>query len=79
MRMRANGCLRMRFPVRRVAIPGGKIAHTADHLLAQVYLRHSAKPQAAPDLLRRDNGPQWQRAHAPRRLRGLVRRIVEAH
>jgi len=79
MRMRVNGCLRMRLPVRRVAIPGGEIADTADHLLAHVYLLHSAKPQAAADLLRRDSGPQWQNAHAPRRLRGLVRRIVDAH
>jgi len=79
MRMRVNGCLRMRLPVRRVAIPGGEIAETADHLLAHVSLLHSAKPQAEVHLLRRHNGPQWQPAHVPRRLRGFVRRIVDAH
>jgi len=78
MRMRVNGCLRMRLPVRRVATPGGEIAETADHLLAHVSLLHSAKSQAAADLLPRDNGLQWQKPHAPRSLRGLVRRIVDA-
>jgi len=43
MRMRVNGCLWMRLPVRRVAIPGGEVADTADHLLAHVSLLHSAK------------------------------------
>jgi len=79
MRMRVNGCLRMRLPVRCVAIPAGEVADTADHLLAHVPLLHSAKPQTAADLQRRDNWPKRQKAHAPRRLRGLVRRIVDAH
>jgi len=79
MRMRVNGRLRMRFPVRRVAIPGGDVSETADHLLAHLSLLHSAKPPAAAHLLRRNSGPQWKKAHAPRRFRGLVRRIVDAH
>jgi len=79
MRMRVNWCLRMRLPVRRVAIPGGDVSETADHLLAHLSLLHSAKPPAAAHLLRPDDGPQWKKAHAPRRLRGLVRRIVDAH
>ena len=47
----------MRVPLRRVAFPGGEVAHTADHLLMNVSLLHSAQPQAAAHLLRRDNGP----------------------
>jgi len=79
MRMRVNGCLRMRFPVRRVAFLGGDVFEMVDHLLAHLSLLNSAKPPAAAHLLRRDSGPRWQKVHAPRRFRGLVRRIVDAH
>jgi len=47
MRMRVNGCLRMRLAVRRVAIPRGEVSDMADHLLAHVSLLHSANLQAA--------------------------------
>jgi len=76
MRMRVNGCLRTRLPVRRVTTPDGELAETADHLLAYFALLLSAEPKAADCLLRTDIGLQWSKAHAPRRLRGLVRRIV---
>jgi len=52
MRMRVNGCLRMRLPVRREAILGGDVSDTADHLLAHLSLLHSARPPAAAHLLR---------------------------
>jgi len=62
-----------------VTTPDGELAETADHLLAYLALCVSAEPKAADCLLRTDNGLQWSKAHAPRRLRGLVCRIVEAH
>jgi len=79
MRMRVNGCLRTRLPVRRVGTPAGEMADTADNLLAYVLLLHSAEPAAAACLLRADDGPQWRKAHSPRHLRGQIGRIVEAH
>jgi len=79
MRMRVNGCLRTRFPVRRVGTPAGEMADTADNLLAYFSLLHSAEPAAAACLMRADDGPQWRKAHSPRRLRGLIGRTVEAH
>ena len=79
MRMRVNRGLRIRFPVRRMGTPAGEMADTADNLLAYFSLLHSAEPAAAAGLLSADDGPQWRKAHSPRRLRGLVRRIVEAH
>jgi len=79
MRMRINGCLRTRLPVRRVTTPDGELAETADHLLAYFAFLLSAEPSAADCHLRTDTGLQWSKAHAPRRLRGLVRCILEAH
>jgi len=79
MRMRVNGCLTTPLPVHRVGTPAGEMADTADNLLAYFSLPHSAEPAAAACLLRADDGPQWRKAHSPRRLRGLIRRIVEAH
>jgi len=79
MRLRVNGCLRSRLRVRRVTTPDGEIAETADHLLAYFAFLLPAEPKAADRLLRNDNGLQWSKAHAPRRLRGLVCRIFEAH
>jgi len=79
MRTRVNGWLKTLLPVRRVGNPAGEIADTADNLLAYFSLLHSAEPAAAACLLSADDGPQWRKARSPRRLRGLIRRIVEAH
>jgi len=79
MRMSVNGCLRTRLPVRRAGTPAEEMADTADNPLAYFPLLRSAEPAAAACLLRAEDGPQWRKVHSPRRLRGLIFRIVEAH
>jgi len=77
--MRVNVCLTTRLPVSRVGTPAGEMVDTAANLLAHFSLLHSAKPAAAACILRADDGRQWREAHSPRRLRGLIGRIVEEH
>ena len=71
--------LRRLAPVVVVETSRGEPHDSAERLLAFFTLLQSATPGAARALLRNPRGRGWGKAHAPRRLRGLVRRVVDAH
>jgi len=71
--------LRRLAPVLVIETSGGEPHDSAERLLLFFTLLQSATPGAARAVLCNSRGRGWGRAHTPRRLRGLVRRVVDAH
>jgi len=71
--------LRRGAPVVVVEMNRGEPHDSAERLLAFFTLLQSATPGAAGALLRNPCGRGWGQTHASRRLRGLVRLVVDPH
>ena len=71
--------LRALLPIKVLKTRAGGRETTADNLIAFIAMLLSAELRPAARLLCGHNPPQWPKAHAPRRFRSLVRRLVDAH
>jgi len=71
--------LRALLPISVLKTRAGGRETTADNLIAFVAMLLSAEPRHAARILRGHGTSQREKSHAPRRLRSLVRRIIDAH